>query len=84
MTTETTCLSSIWVTDDKVKEFYAVHGRMDAYKELTLAPVVYYDGLIEVALDQIKPGIAMPFHPSNGYTIAELKENLEEGVSLKK
>ena len=78
MTTETTCLSSIWVTDDKVKEFYAVHGRMDAYKELTLAPVVYYDGLIEVALDKIKPMIAMPFHPSNVYTIAELKENLED------
>ena len=78
MTTETTCLSSIWVTDDKVKEFYATHGRMDAYKELTLAPVVYYDGLIEVALDKIKPMIAMPFHPSNVYTIAELKENLED------
>ena len=76
MTTETTCLSSIWVTDDKVKEFYEIHGRAEDYKELTLPEVVYYDGLVEVNLSEIKPMIAMPFHPSNVYTIDELNANL--------
>lgn len=78
MTTETTCLSSIWETDSAVEEFYVQHGRKEDYKELKLAPVVYYDGLIEVELDKIRPMIAMPFHPSNVYTIAELKENLDD------
>jgi len=78
MTTETTCLSSIWKTDDVVKEFYEVHGREEEYKELNPGQVAYYDGLIEVDLDKIKPMIAMPFHPSNTYTIEELKSNLME------
>ncbi|MBE5922527.1 MAG: hydratase [Lachnospiraceae bacterium] len=76
MTTETTCLSSIWRTDDQVKEFYDIHGRVDAYKELNPGPVAYYDGLVTVDLSKIKPMIAMPFHPSNTYTIEELKANL--------
>ena len=76
MTTETTCLSSIWVTDDKVKEFYEIHNRKDDFAELTLPEVVYYDGLVEVDLAAIKPMIAMPFHPSNVYTIDELNANL--------
>ncbi len=75
MTTETTCLSSIWITDGKVKEFYALHNRAESFKELTLPEVVYYDGLIDVDLSEIKPMIAMPFHPSNTYTIDEVNEN---------
>ncbi len=75
MTTETTCLSSIWRTDDKVKEFNEIHGRSDAYKELKPADVTYYDGVVEVDLSKIKPMIAMPFHPSNVYTIDEVNEN---------
>ena len=78
MTTETTCLSSIWRTDDKVGEFYEIHGRADAYKELNPADVAYYDGLIEVDLSKIKPMIAMPFHPSNTYTIEEVNANLAD------
>ena len=76
MTTETTCLSSIWTTDSKVKEFYEMHGRPEEYKELAPAKIAYYDGLIEINLDEIKPMIAMPFHPSNTYTIEELNANL--------
>ena len=76
MTTETTCLSSIWQTDDKVKEFYAIHGRPQDYKELNPGSVAYYDGMIEIDLSKIKPMIAMPFHPSNTYTIEELNANL--------
>ncbi len=76
MTTETTCLSSIWRTDDKVKEFYEIHGRQEDYKELNPGSVAYYDGMIYVDLDKVKPMIAMPFHPSNTYTIEELNENL--------
>ena len=76
MTTETTCLSSIWRTDDAVKEFYEIHGRAGDYKELNPAAVAYYDGMIEINLDEIKPMIAMPFHPSNTYTIEELNANL--------
>ena len=76
MTTETTCLSSIWRTDSKVQDFYAIHGRPDAYKELNPGDVAYYDGMIEIDLSQIKPMIAMPFHPSNTYTIEELNANL--------
>ncbi len=76
MTTETTCLSSIWVTDDKVKEFYDIHRRPEDYKELAPKAVAYYDGLVYVDLSKIKPMIAMPFHPSNVYTIDELNANL--------
>ncbi len=76
MTTETTCLSSIWVTDDKTEEFYEIHGRKEEYKQLAPGQVAYYDGMIEINLDDIKPMIAMPFHPSNTYTIEELNANL--------
>ena len=76
MTTETTCLTSIWKTDDQVKEFYAIHGRSEDYKELNPGNVAYYDGMIYVDLSKIKPMIAMPFHPSNVYTIDELNANL--------
>ena len=76
MTTETTCLSSIWRTDDKIKEFYEIHGRAEDYKELNPGDVAYYDGMVYVDLSRIKPMIAMPFHPSNTYTIEELNANL--------
>ena len=76
MTTETTCLSSIWRTDDTIKEYYDIHGRSGEYKELNPGAVAYYDGVITVELDKIKPMIAMPFHPSNTYTIEEVNSNL--------
>ncbi len=76
MTTETTCLSSIWKTDDTIKEFYTVHGRPNDYKQLDTGEVAYYDGMIYVDLSKIKPMIAMPFHPSNVYTIEEVNKNL--------
>lgn len=76
MTTETTCLSSIWITDEKVKEFYEIHNRAEDYKELRPKKIAYYDGMIYVNLSEIKPMIAMPFHPSNVYTIDELNANL--------
>ena len=76
MTTETTCLSSIWKTDDAVKEFYEIHGRAKDYKELNPKETAYYDGMIEIDLSEIRPMIAMPFHPSNTYTIDELNANL--------
>lgn len=76
MTTETTCLSSIWQTDPEVESFYEVHGRKADYKELKPGKVAYYDGMIKVELDKIRPMIAMPFHPSNTYTIEELNANL--------
>ena len=75
MTTETTCLSSIWETDEKVKEFYEIHQRPQDYKELKLTDPAYYDGLIEVDLNKIRPMIAMPFHPSNTYLIDEVNKN---------
>ena len=78
MTTETTCLSSIWRTDDKIKEFYEIHGRSEDFKELNPGKVAYYDGIVEVDLDKIKPMIAMPFHPSNTYTIEEENANLDD------
>lgn len=78
MTTETTCLSSIWKTDEKIAEFYEIHGRKEEYKELNPEDVAYYDGMIAVDLGSIKPMIAMPFHPSNTYTIEELNANLED------
>ena len=76
MTTETTCLSSIWKTDEKIQEFYEIHGRSEDYAELNPGAVAYYDGMILVDLAKINPMIAMPFHPSNAYTIEELNGNL--------
>ncbi len=76
MTTETTCLSSIWQTDEKVREFYGIHGREADFAALSPADIAYYDGMIELDLSEIKPMIAMPFHPSNAYTIEELNSNL--------
>ena len=78
MTTETTCLSSIWKTDDTIKEFYDIHGRVDEYKELNPGEAAYYDGMIKVDLSKIRPMIAMPFHPSNTYTIDEVNANLAD------
>ncbi len=78
MTTETTCLSSIWETDERIREFYEIHGRAEDYKELNPGAVAYYDGLVYVNLSEIKPMIAMPFHPSNVYTIDEVNENLQD------
>ena len=78
MTTETTCLSSIWQTDDQIKEFYDIHGRAEDYKELNPGEVAYYDGMITVDLSEIRPMIAMPFHPSNTYTIDEVNANLKD------
>jgi aconitate hydratase len=78
MTTETTCLSSIWITDDKVKEFYAIHGRPQSYAKLEPGVVAYYDGIVKVDLSKVVPMIALPFHPSNTYSIAELNSNAEE------
>lgn len=78
MTTETTCLSSIWRTDETIREFYEIHGRKEEYRELNPGETAYYDGMIQVELDRVKPMIAMPFHPSNTYTIEEVNENLED------
>ncbi len=78
MTTETTCLSSIWKTDEKIKEFYEIHGRAEDYKELNPGQCAYYDGMVYVDLSEIKPMIAMPFHPSNVYTIDELNADLKD------
>ena len=78
MTTETTCLSSIWQTDEKIQEFYEIHGRSEDYKELKPGETAYYDGCVEIDLSEIRPMIAMPLHPSNTYTIDELKANLDD------
>ena len=78
MTTETTCLSSIWQTDDTIKEYYDIHGRSGDYKELKPGDVAYYDGLVKVDLDTLNPMIAMPFHPSNVYEIAEVNRNVAD------
>ena len=79
MTTETTCLSSIWQTDDeKIAEFYEIHGREDDYKALKPADIAYYDGMIYIDLAKIRPMIAMPFHPSNTYTIEEVNANIKD------
>ena len=82
MTTETTCLSSIWQTDETIREFYEIHGRKEAYRELAPAAAAWYDGCIYVDLDSVEPMIAMPFHPSNAYPIREVKENLEDILAL--
>jgi aconitate hydratase len=78
MTTETTCWSSIWETDEKVKKFYEVHGREEDYSTMKPGAIALYDGIVEVDLSQIKPSIALPFHPSNVYTIEEVKKNPQE------
>ena len=78
MTTETTCLSSIWKTDEKIREFYEIHGRSEDYRELLPGSVAYYDGMIVVDLSKIRPMTAMPFQPSNAYTIEELKADLDD------
>ncbi len=78
MTTETTCLSSIWRTDGEIEEFYEIHGRKEVHKELNPAEITYYDGMVTVDLSEIKPMIAMPFHPSNVYTIDEVNANLKD------
>ena len=78
MTTETTCLSSIWTTDEKIEEFYEIHGRKEEYKELNRGAVKFYEVCVRLNLSEIKPMIAMPFHPSNVYTIDELNANLSD------
>ena len=78
MTTETTCLSSIWETDETTQKFLAVHGRAADYKKLAPADLAYYDGVVEVDLSAIRPMIALPMHPSNAFTIEELNANLED------
>lgn len=81
MTTETTCLSSIWCTDDKVKEYYAIHGRPEDYAKLEPKAIAYYDGLIKVDLSKVEPMIALPFHPSNVFSISELNKNAKDILS---
>ena len=78
MTTETTCLSSIWATDETIREFYEIHGRGEDYRQLSPGQTAYYDGMVCVDLSKIRPMIAMPFHPSNVYTITELQQNLDD------
>ena len=78
MTTEPTCLSSIWRTDENTKDWFETHKRPEEYKELNPAPVAYYDGVVEINLDEIKPMIAMPFHPSMAYTIDDVNANLKD------
>ena len=82
MTTETTCLSSIWQTDEKIEEFYDIHGRRDDYKYLAPGDVTYYDGVIKIDLSTIRPMIAMPFHPSNAYTIEEFNANMMDIIDI--
>ena len=78
MTTETTCLSSIWQTDEEIEKFYEIHGRKEEYAQLTPGQVAYYDKFITIDLSQVKPMIAMPFHPSNAYTIEDVNANLAD------
>ncbi len=82
MTTETTCLSSIWMTDEKVKNYYKTHNRVEDYKELKPQEYAEYDALLEIDLSEIEPMIALPFHPSNAYTIKEFKANAKEILAL--
>lgn len=82
MTTEATCLSSIWITDEEVLNFYKTHKRPDAFKELKPGLITYYNGLIKIDLSKIVPMIALPFHPSNVYTIEELNQNPKEILSM--
>ena len=78
MTTETTCLSSIWCTDERVREYYQIHGRPEEYSRLEPGPVAYYSGLVKVDLSKVEPMIALPFHPSNVYSINELNQNAKD------
>lgn len=78
MTTETTCLSSIWRTDEDTKAFLAAHGRAEDFRQLNPEPVAYYDGCIYIDLSTIHSMIALPFHPSNGFEIRQLNENLDD------
>ena len=78
MTTETTCLSSIWKTDAVIEEFFEIHGRKADFEKLSPGETAYYDGMVYVDLGKVEPMIAMPFHPSNAYTIRELNQNLSE------
>ena len=78
MTTETTCLSSIWATDEEIEKYYKVHGRPEAYKKLEPQEGAYYDAIITIELDKMESMIALPFHPSNAYTIHEFLENADE------
>ena len=82
MTTETTCWSSIWVTDEKTKKYFTIHGRPEAYKEIKPADVAYYDGCVYIDLSTVECTIAMPMHPSNTYTIHELQENAADILHL--
>ena len=82
MTTETTCLSSIWMTDDKVKEYYEIHKRPEAYKEMEPKSIAYYDSIIKIDLSKIKPMIALPFHPSNVYSMEDLIANPYDVLSI--
>lgn len=82
MTTETTCLSSIWMTDDKVKEYYEIHKRPEAYKEMEPKSLAYYDSIIKIDLSKIKPMIALPFHPSNVYSMEDLITNPYDVLSI--
>lgn len=81
MTTETTCLTSIWCTDEKVEEYFSIHGRKDAYTKLEPKKVAYYDAMVKVNLDTIDPVIALPFHPSNVFKISEVNANANEILS---
>ncbi|MBO5551486.1 MAG: hydratase, partial [Lachnospiraceae bacterium] len=78
MTTETTCLSSIWETDDEIRKWYEIHGREEDFKELRPADIAYYDNVVDVDLSKIRPMIALPYHPSNAYTIEEVNANLKD------
>lgn len=81
MTTETACLSSVWTTDEKVRQYYAIHGRPQAYRELAPGEVAYYDSMITVDLSKIECMIALPFHPSNAYSIKDLNANAQDILS---
>ena len=78
MTTETACWSSVWRTDDKVRSYLELHGRAEAYRKLDPDPVTWYDRVVTVDLDKVEPMIAMPFYPSNVYTVSELNANLRD------
>ena len=78
MTTETTCLSSIWATDEEIAKYYKIHGRPEAYRKLEPKEGAYYDAFLTIELDKMESMIALPFHPSNAYTIHEFNERAEE------
>lgn len=86
MTTESACLSSVWATDDKVKEYFEIHKRPDDFKRMQQGDAALYDGIVEINLDTIVPMIALPFHPSNAYPLADVIANPEKylGRSRKK